>query len=99
MSLDPRVHLEGETGLREPVMLAAWPGMGRVALRSVLHLKEALEARDLGWIDGDDFFRVAGVQTRGGVVLPAEFPENRLYVSRGVAPSRAHSTKCRISAW
>lgn len=71
-------------GLRSPWLIAAWPGMGKVALSAAGYLIETLPAQPVGEFDEFDpaHFDLERVKVQEGVVLPGRLPRNRLYVWR-----------------
>ncbi|MCK5147203.1 PAC2 family protein [bacterium] len=66
--------------LNNPVLIAAWPGMGKVAFTAVAYYKKQLHAQVLGDIKGPEFFAPTGSVVRKQVVRAPEPAENRLYV-------------------
>jgi proteasome assembly chaperone (PAC2) family protein len=46
-SLTININIMTEVELHEPVLMAAWPGMGHVALKAYVYLHEALRAQNL----------------------------------------------------
>ncbi|MFH1768081.1 MAG: PAC2 family protein, partial [Candidatus Omnitrophota bacterium] len=63
--------------LKEPVFIAAWPGMGDVSYRTGLFLKEALAFKMFAKLEADDFFKPAGIVVEKGILglpyMPAGF--------------------------
>jgi len=63
--------------LKNAVLIVAWPGMGEVAYRTALFLKEVLPFKIFAKLEAIDFFKPAGVIVEKGVVkipsLPAGF--------------------------
>lgn len=58
--------------LKNPVFIAAWPGMGEVAYRSVLFLKEVMEFKMFAKISTADFFKPSAIVAEKGIIdLPA----------------------------
>lgn len=49
--LDLSIEIYEEPELRNPYMIAAWPGMGNVALKAATYLKEKLKAEELSRIN------------------------------------------------
>ncbi len=76
--------------LRSPWLIAAWPGMGKVALSAAGYLIEQLGAAQVGEFEGADpsLFDLDRVQIEDGVVQPARLPENRLYAWRNPSGGR-----------
>jgi len=77
------LNLYKEPKLRNPFMVAAWPGMGGVAIIAARYLTEQWDAQELGSIEPEGFFDINGVVIEDNVVRDIEFPENKFYVARG----------------
>ena len=71
--------------LVEPSLVAAWPGVGNVALIAATYLKDKLNAKVLGELDLEGFFDITGVFIRDNLIETPEFPQGRFYYwkSRG----------------
>jgi len=65
--------------LKEPVMLAAWPGIGNVAMIVANYLLDKLPFKDLAEIEPSFFFDPIGVLSRDNVISAPHFPESRFY--------------------
>jgi hypothetical protein len=76
------IRLYSEPKLRNPFMLAAWPGMGGVAIIAARYLTEKWGAKEFGSIAPEDFFDLSGVLIEDNTVRDLEFPENKFYLSR-----------------
>lgn len=82
------VRLYRRPRLRAPYMLAAWPGIGGVAVRVVSYLKEVLGAEELGEIEPYDFFRPSSILVENNVIgipqlEPSDLPQSRFYYWKG----------------
>jgi len=66
------------TELREPWLVAAWPGMGAVAFLAAEYLVRKLGADFLAEVPGGEHFHPAGVEVREGLVLPPRSPRTVL---------------------
>lgn len=62
--------------LRDPVLLAAWPGMGHVALRAFAFLQESLGAQHLAVMEDPEFFQLPGASIENGLIQPARVPQS-----------------------
>ena len=71
--------LHARPKLREPVLLAAWPGVGNVALIVASYLAKKLNFKLLGELESSYFFDPMGVIVRDGIVEAPSFPHNRFY--------------------
>ncbi|MCD6453371.1 MAG: PAC2 family protein [Dehalococcoidales bacterium] len=65
--------------LNSPVMLAAWPGIGNVAIILANYLLRKLPFKKLGEIEACHFFDPIGVAVRDNVVESPNFPQSRFY--------------------
>jgi proteasome assembly chaperone (PAC2) family protein len=65
--------------LKDPVLLAAWPGIGNVSMIIANYLLDKLPFKDLAEVDADRFFDPIGVLARDNVVEAPHFPESRFY--------------------
>jgi len=73
------VKLYARPRLKSPVMLAAWPGVGNVAIIVATYLRRKLNFKELGEIEAPHFFDPIGVMVRDSVVEAPQFPQNRFY--------------------
>jgi proteasome assembly chaperone (PAC2) family protein len=64
---------------RRPVLLAAWPGVGQVALIATRYIQEKLKAEAIGELESFHFFEPTGVAVKSNVVQEPQFPANNLY--------------------
>jgi predicted ATP-grasp superfamily ATP-dependent carboligase len=69
--------------LKNPIFIAAWPGMGEVAYRSVLFLKEVMEFKMFAKLDADDFFRPSAIIAEKGIVDLPTLPAGIFYYAKG----------------
>jgi proteasome assembly chaperone (PAC2) family protein len=74
--------------LRAPNLIAAWPGVGNVAVVIANYLKAKLTFKDLGYLDAPKFFDPIGVQVKDNVVEAPTFPQSRFYYWKN--PAGAH---------
>ena len=65
--------------LQHPTFLAAWPGMGNVALTTFKYLRDQLKAELLGEIDHADFFAPTGAAVSKQVIQRPDIPSNQFY--------------------
>jgi len=77
------VDLYKDPKLKNPVLVAAWPGMGGVALIAAKYLRDELGAEEFGQIAPFDFFDLNAVTVRDHVVEEPEFPESKFYFWKG----------------
>jgi hypothetical protein len=79
MADDGRIRILHEVALREPTLIAAWPGMGLVGFNAVEFLRTHLAAQKIAEIDPADFFSVAGIQVKEGLAAPLRIPSNTFH--------------------
>jgi proteasome assembly chaperone (PAC2) family protein len=65
--------------LRNPKLIAAWPGMGGVAIIAARYLRERLEAKEFGCVEPYEFFDPNMVSIQDNVVEEPEFPDCKFY--------------------
>jgi uncharacterized protein (TIGR00162 family) len=73
------VKIQHEPRLVDPRLVAAWPGVGNVALIAATYLKDKLEADEFGEIDPAGFFDPGGVFIKGNVIEAPQFPASKFY--------------------
>jgi len=59
--------------------IAAWPGIGNLALILARYLREKLEAEEIGEIEPCTFFEPIGVMVKDNVIEAPQFPEGKFY--------------------
>jgi len=65
--------------LKSPNMLAAWPGIGNVALIVASYLRKQLEFKRLAEIAAPHFFNPIGVVVKNNVVEAPQFPMSQFF--------------------
>jgi proteasome assembly chaperone (PAC2) family protein len=83
MNANPEVKLYATPHLVRPHMVAAWSGMGGVALLTANVLRQELDAQLLGEIDPYHFFSPSQVLIRDGLIREPELPEQKFYYWQG----------------
>ena len=83
LSLQPPIKLHMEPPLNNPVMVAAWPGMGSVAIGAVGYLRHQLQATEFGEIEPYDFFEPSEVVVENSVTAPPRLPQTKFYFWKG----------------
>ena len=69
--------------LKNPIFMAAWPGMGEVAYRSALFLKEVLDFKLFAKLEAHDFFKPAAVAVEKGIIDIPSVPAGFFYYCKG----------------
>ena len=65
--------------LREPWLVAAWPGMGAVARLALRYLVESLETTPVAELDAREYFEVPTVEVHGGLLQAPTQRSDTLY--------------------
>ena len=73
------VKLRARPKLNSPIMLAAWPGVGNVAMIVATYLERKLGFKELGEIEASYFFNPIGVLVKENVVEAPQFPQSKFY--------------------
>lgn len=73
------VSLRIRPRLSAPNMLAAWPGVGNVAMIVATYLQRKLDFKELGEIEPSYFFDPVGVVVKDNVVEEPRFPQSKFY--------------------
>jgi proteasome assembly chaperone (PAC2) family protein len=81
------IRITARPKLRSPNLVAAWPGIGNVAMIVVNYLKAKLPFKDLGYLDASYFFDPIGVTVRDNVVEEPSFPQSQFFYFK--PPGRA----------
>src|SRR4030042_1670552 len=73
------IKIHARPKLNSPNMLAAWPGIGNVAMIIANYLKSKLAFKELGALEASYFFDPIGVLVRENVVEAPNFPQSQFY--------------------
>ena len=76
------IRLYQEPHLRNPILVASWPGIGNIGIIAVDALRGVLEAEEFGEIEPEDFFYPKRVLIKKGVLEYLEFPNSKFYFKR-----------------
>ena len=69
--------------LKNPIFIAAWPGMGEVAYRSVLFLREVMGFKMFAKLEAEHFFKPAAVMVEKGIISLPQMPAGFFYYVKG----------------
>ncbi|MFC1955408.1 PAC2 family protein [Chloroflexota bacterium] len=73
------VKFNARPKLNSPNVLAAWPGVGNVALIIANYLRKKLDFKELGELEASYFFDPIGISVKGRVVEAPQFPQSKFY--------------------
>ena len=68
-----------EPKLAKPCLIAAWPGIGNVALGAASYLKEKLRGKEFAEIEPLPFFEPNGVLIEDNIIQHLKFPQSKFY--------------------
>ena len=71
-----------EVALTDPVMIAAWPGIGNIGLIALDTLRRSLRAEQMALIEPHEFFYPKKVIIRGGELVELDFPASDFFYFR-----------------
>ncbi len=71
-----------EPELIDPVMIAAWPGIGNIGLIALDTLRRSLRAEQMAYIEPCEFFYPKKVIIRGGELVELDFPASDFFYHR-----------------
>ena len=77
--MDKLYKLTAHPLLRDPFLIAAWPGIANVAILTAEYLMKHLPFKELATIKDSYFFDPIGVSIKNGFVEEPKFPESRFY--------------------
>src|SRR5262245_48347806 len=66
--------------LHEPWLVAAWPGMGNVALNAAIYLLAKLEMSMIAELETGELFDVDHVEVKEGMIQPSRRARNRFFL-------------------
>ena len=66
--------------LNHPWLVAAWPGMGAVALNAAVYLLAKLRMRLTAELEASDLFDIEHVEVKDGIIQSGRRPSNRFFV-------------------
>ncbi len=69
-----------EIKLKNPWLVAVWPGMGNVAVSAGYYLMAKLGMHLLAEFPARELFDVDHVQVKNGLIQPGRLPQSRLFV-------------------
>jgi proteasome assembly chaperone (PAC2) family protein len=73
------IKITARPKLHSPSLLAAWPGIGNVAIILSNYLRTKLPFKDLGYLEPSYFFDPIGVLVKDNVVEAPTFPQSEFY--------------------
>ncbi len=68
--------------LKDPVLLACWPGIGNIGIMAVEHIRTQVNAKDLAEIEPWEYFFPTVLKVKKSVIEDVVFPSSRFYYHR-----------------
>jgi uncharacterized protein len=76
------IKITKEPELNNPVLVAAWPGIGNVGVVAVDTLRDQLQAEEFAEIEPWEFFYPKKVTIKNGLLQDLEFPASKFYFKK-----------------
>lgn len=73
------IRVKKRPRLNNPVLVAAWPGMGDVALKAALYLKDKLAAAEFAEMTSEEYFHPSGVWIDNSVISIPQHAVGKFY--------------------
>lgn len=80
--------MSDEKKLRDPWLVAVWPGMGHVAIAAGYYLLARLDMSLLAEFSSRELFDIDNVEVKGGLIVPGRMPRSRVFVRKD--PQQQH---------
>jgi proteasome assembly chaperone (PAC2) family protein len=85
--MDTSIRILDRIEPKDPILVAAWPGMGNVAYGAAMYLKESLKTEKFAEILPEEIFYRTGIQIIDGIVEIPELPKSEFFYYRNAAGS------------
>jgi len=76
------IRLYSEPKLKNPILIAGWPGIGNIGIIAINTLRGVVEAEEFGEIEPWHFFYPKKVSIKNSELKDLEFPSNKFYFKR-----------------
>ena len=73
------IRVQKKPRLKNPILVAAWPGMGDVALKAALYLKDKFEAIEFAQMASEEYFHPSGVWIDNSVINIPQHAVGKFY--------------------
>jgi len=80
------IKISARPKLNEPNLLAAWPGVGNVAIIIATYLTTKLNFKDLAEIQPETFFDPTGVLVEDSIIEAPQFPRSKFFYRKNEKP-------------
>lgn len=73
------IHVHGTAKPKNPILIAAWPGMGNVALKAANYLRDKLKAQPFAALKSEKFFSPTEITISKGLIELDTLPDGKFY--------------------
>lgn len=80
---DPEIKFYSRPRLKDPILIAGWPGIANIGIAAVSYLKAKLGAKKFAEIKPEPFFFPHKVSIENGLIQEMKFPESTFFYQKG----------------
>jgi len=73
------IKLRSKPKFKNPILIAAWPGMGEVAFKTAEYMMQKLQMKEFAEIPSDNYSPPTAISAKGSIIQPPYFPKSRFY--------------------
>ncbi len=73
------IKVRSRAKLKNPILIAAWPGMGEVAFKTAEYIMQKLQMKEFAEIPSDNYSPPTAISAKGSIIQPPYFPKNKFY--------------------
>ena len=77
------IKIHSKSKIKKPILIAAWPGMGGVAFKTVSYLVSKLPVKEFAEIPSSQYSPPNAISAKGGIIQPPYFSKNKFYYYKG----------------
>lgn len=74
------IKIYSKPKIKKPILIAAWPGMGGVALKTVSYLAQKLQLKEFAEIPSNDYSPPTAITATKSIIQPPYFPKSKFYL-------------------
>lgn len=83
-----KISITKKPKLRKPILICVWPGMGEVAFKLGLYLKDKLKMEEFAALEADELFPATGVWVQDSLIQLSKPPAGSFYFYRNQPNSK-----------
>lgn len=73
------IKIHSKFKIKDPILIAAWPGMGGVAFKTVSYLIKKLPVKEFAEIPSAQYSPPTAISAKGSIIQLPYFPKNKFY--------------------